>query len=350
MPSIHELATSLYSNTYFVVDVRSPAEYIRGHIPGAINIPLFSNEERAVVGTAYVQQSRGRAIELGMEFVATRLDWYRQTVQDVYDATHINPADVPIVMYCWRGGMRSASLAWFYEVCGYSIQTITGGYKAYRRMVLSALEQPWPFIVIGGHTGSGKTLVLHELRNRGEQVLDLESLCCHRGSAFGALMMRKQPRSEHAMNLVHQAMTEFDVGRPIYVEDESQHIGSVWLYEPFFHHIRHSPLLTINVPREQRAVHLASVYGHADTESLTESFVKIEKPLGGQRVKDALAALQVGDFATAASVALDHYDRAYDYGLQRQQRHVIGNVQAPTVDVVEITNQILQYGHQTHNP
>ena len=332
MPQSEYVSRLIYAPDRVVVDVRSPQEYHRGHIPGSINLPLLTNDERAAVGTAYVQVGRERAIELGMEFVAPRLSEFVNSARKL--------SDKPIVMYCARGGMRSATLAWFLETVGYSVTTITRGYKAYRSMVLSDLESTWPFVVIGGYTGSGKTQVLHELRKRGKQVLDLEGLCNHRGSAFGALQMQPQPRSEHAMNLIHQALCAMDVTQPIYVEDESQHIGSVWLHEPFFRHLRQSPLTIINVPRSERAKHLADIYGSATNQELIGSFLKIRKPLGGDRLKEALDALATGDIVAAATIALDHYDRAYEFGMSKRMVAPTSVIDAPNVDIEHITNML----------
>lgn len=338
MPRIDELDGTVYSSSYTVVDVRSPAEFSRGHIPNAVSMPLFSDEERATVGTTYVQTGRDQAIDQGMEFVAPRLNSYLEQV-------HNMPA-LPLRMYCWRGGMRSASLAWFLSETGSKVETIVGGYKAYRRHVLADLEKPWKFVVIGGYTGSGKTEVLHWLRNHGEQVIDLEDLCSHRGSAFGALMMAAQPKSEHAMNLVHKAISTCDPSRTIYIEDESQHIGSVWLHEPLFKHMRNCPLIIVDIPRQERVKHLTAVYGNADADLLRESFIKIGKPLGGQRLAVALDALGHGDIGGAADIALDHYDKAYAYGLTKRNAPAITTLHCARVDAAEIATQVLMCSAQ----
>lgn len=338
MPQSESVSRLVYSSESVVVDVRSPLEFQRGHIPGAINLPLLTNNERAAVGTAYVQVGRERAVELGMEFVAPRLSAY------VNSASMLS--DKPIVMYCARGGMRSAMLAWFLETVGYSVTTITRGYKGYRAMVLNDLERRWPFVVIGGYTGSGKTEVLQELRKQGKQVLDLEGICNHRGSAFGALQMQLQPRSEHAMNLIHEALCAMDVTQPIYVEDESQHIGSVWLHKPFFNHLRQSPLTIVSIPRLQRAEYLATVYGGATKQELIGSFLKIRKPLGGDRLKGALDAIDAGDLVEAAIIALDHYDRAYAFGMNRRLIPPTSVIDAPDVSIEHIAQMIIELHDQ----
>jgi tRNA 2-selenouridine synthase len=225
---------------------------------------------------------------------------------------------------------------------GLGSSTIEGGYKAYRRLVLSDLERPWPFVVIGGYTGSGKTFILHALQAMGKQMLDLEYLANHRGSAFGAFGMQPQHTSEHTMNIVHRAITALDQTQTIFVEDESQHIGSVWLHEPLYHHLRQSPLIEVRIPRDQRVRFLAAEYGAVDTTVLAESFVKIAKPLGGDRLKGALAALAVGDLEKAATMALEHYDKAYAYDLQRRQTQAVRVIEHAEVDPVAIAARILE--------
>ncbi len=342
MVNIDQVGRAIYGNVFTLIDVRSPSEYGKGHIPGAHNVPLFTDEQRAIVGTTYTRKSKDEAIDVGMDFVAPRLN-------EILDACKaVIPSGSQCLVYCWRGGMRSASVCWFINHAGIDAQTLHQGYKAYRRRVLADLEQPWKFIVIGGYTGSGKTEILHELANRGEQVLDLERLCNHRGSAFGALTMPPQPRSEHAMNLVHQALSMMDASKPIYVEDESQHIGSVWLHEPFFKHLRSCPLITLVIPRDQRARFLSRIYGNASIDQLGESFHKIASPLGGERLANAIHALAEGDLEGAANVALDHYDRAYAFGLKKRGTEPLATIEHNTIDIHELATRIQEHGSQAY--
>lgn len=344
MPFVSELGSTLFDNSHIVVDVRSPQEYQRGHVPGAFNIPLLSNTERAIVGTVYAKHGSEAAIETGMELVAPKFGDYLAVIKD-YQLYSGASAQLPLIVYCWRGGLRSASLSWFFNQAGYASSTIVGGYKAYRRMVLEQLEFPWRFVVIGGYTGSGKTEILHELHKRGRQVLDLEALCNHRGSAFGAVHMPPQPKSEHAMNLVHHALSTMDAQQTIFVEDESQHIGSVWLHEPLFAHIRKSPLLFLELPQAERAAYLSTVYGAAGVQELEESFRKIVKPLGADRLSRALNALRNNDLQSAASEALDHYDRAYRFGLQKRGMQPALVITHNTVSITELANRIEDHGY-----
>jgi len=333
---LHDMA-ELYDPNNLVIDVRSPAEYAYGHVAGAHSIPLFDNDERAQVGTTYKQVSREAAIKLGLEIVGPKLTKYvdelealllRSKSERAHDAhpAESNGATPNIIVHCWRGGMRSNSMAWLFRTAGYTVRTVDGGYKAYRRWVLDGLERPWKFIVIGGRTGSRKTLLLRELQQRGHQVVDLERISNHKGSAFGALQQPPQPSSEHAMNLVHRELSGMDAQRTVFVEDESLRVGTVVIHKEMFDHMQAAPLIVLDIPRAERAEFLADDYGDASREELRESFIRITKRLGGSRLKDALAALDAGDLKTAADIALDYYDQAYDHAISRRSPEQVSRI------------------------
>jgi len=329
-----------------IVDVRSPGEFVQGHIPGAHNIALFTDAERAEVGTAYTQISRDEAIQRGLRYVAPKLDRFvAEACSLVYDTGRGKLSEVidqPMIVYCWRGGMRSDSMAWLFESAGLRAEIIDGGYKMYRQHVLSALEHPWNLRVIGGRTGSGKTKVLKALREAGAQVIDLEGLARHKGSAFGALGQPPQPSSEHMANLMHRELMSFDPEQVIYVEDESLRIGTVALHRPFFDRMRSSPIIVLEVPRDERAQFLARDYGEASMEELAECFQRIERRLGGLRLQQALHALQGGDLIAAGNAALDYYDGTYDYGLSRRDPSQITRLDGAGASPEELAQAILQ--------
>jgi len=176
-----------------VIDVRSPGEYDHAHIPHAINIPLFDNEERAKVGTRYKQVGKDSAVLLGLELVGPKLADF------VKKARRLNLTGQEVLVHCWRGGMRSGSFAWLLNTAGIKARTLEGGYKAYRSQVLAAFAEP-ARMIYGGKTGSGKTEILHELAKQGEQVIDLEALANHKGSSYGAIGQEPQPSSEQFEN------------------------------------------------------------------------------------------------------------------------------------------------------
>jgi tRNA 2-selenouridine synthase len=290
---------------WVLLDVRTPAEYAHGHIPKAHNLPLFTDDERAEIGTLYKQVGPKQALLKGLEHVGPRM---RSLVEE---AQRLAPAG-KVALHCWRGGQRSGSLAWLLDLAGLEVQVITGGYKAYRNHILDQFAaRPARLLIIGGPTGAGKTEVLHALRQLGEQVIDLEGLAHHKGSAFGALGEAPQPTVEQFENDLFEAFCQLDPARPIWLENESRSIGRVYIPDPFWRRMQAAPLLQLEVPFEQRLARLVKVYAQYPQEQLAEAFAKIGKRLGGQHLKAALAALDAGDYEAAAAVALSYYDKAY---------------------------------------
>ncbi|MFZ9732902.1 MAG: tRNA 2-selenouridine(34) synthase MnmH, partial [Schleiferiaceae bacterium] len=210
-------------------DVRSPAEFAHGHVPGAVSLPLFSDAERAEVGTVYKQQSPAKAVRLGLKFAGARM---ADLVAEV-DARAKRDTS-PVEVYCWRGGQRSGSVAWLLRTAGYEVERWEGGYKAYRHRVLESWAQPRPYVVLAGLTGSGKTEVLRALHELGGPVLDLEGLAHHKGSAFGQIGELPQPTNEQFENDGALRLAELDGQPRIWIEDESRSIGRIWLQQSFF--------------------------------------------------------------------------------------------------------------------
>ncbi|MGQ1946929.1 tRNA 2-selenouridine(34) synthase MnmH [Geofilum sp. OHC36d9] len=303
---------SYYSNNKWlpVVDVRSPREFEKGHIPGAINIPLFSNEERARVGTIYVQKSREKAIELGYKFVTPKL-------QHFIDASRAVAPDGKIVIHCWRGGMRSQSFAKHLHDNNFSeVHVIHNGYKAYRHMVLNLFAQPWNLKVVGGYTGAGKTHLLHYLDEQNHQTIDLEGLAHHKGSVFGGIGQPEQPTSEQFENNLYEKMRLLNPAAPLFIEDESLKIGKVSMPQTLYQQIRSAMIYFIDVPREERALLLANDYNFDNIEPLANAIIKITKRLGGLETKQALELLYQRKFYEVALTSLNYYDKTYLKGLQ----------------------------------
>ncbi|RAL25136.1 tRNA 2-selenouridine(34) synthase MnmH [Lujinxingia litoralis] len=297
-----------------VFDVRTPAEFAKGHIPGAKNLPLFLDEERVVVGTLYKQEGRHRAILEGLDYVGPRMRELIETVQ-----REVGPPGSSVMVHCWRGGMRSASVAWLLEMYGFEVSVLTGGYKSFRRWVVGGLEDPPPMRVVGGATGVGKTEILWELERLGESVLDLEGLANHRGSAFGGLLLEEQPTQEHFENLLGVALARArGMAGPVWIEDESRMIGHRHLSNAVMASIHGSPTYVVAAPEEARLDRLVEVYGEAAREQLVASFERIRKSLGGLRTQQAIEAVQAGDLRRAAALALQYYDKAYARGIGRR--------------------------------
>ena len=317
-----------------LVDVRTPAEYDTGHIPGAVNIPLFSNEERAKVGTLYKQVSVERAYEEGYRFVTPKLDWY------IHEARKV-AVDGHVVIYCWRGGMRSRSIADHLSENGIGqVYVIEGGYKAFRQHALDSFEKPEVIRVLGGYTGSGKTRILKELEGKGEQVIDLEGVAHHKGSAFGSIGETEQPKNEHFTNLLFWEWRKLDFARSVWLEDESIHIGRVFIPENLFERMRQATLYFLKIPKEQRAQLLVEIYAGIDSGKLAESVRKISKRLGGLRTAEALEALQRNDYYEAAIITLDYYDKFYLKGLNRRDPERVVVIESDTVDAKSNTEKV----------
>jgi tRNA 2-selenouridine synthase len=300
-----------------VVDVRSPGEYDHAHIPGAISIPLFDNEERALVGTKYKNAGKDSAVLLGLDLVGPKLAGF------VKRSKKLNPQTKEVLVHCWRGGMRSGSFAWLLDTAGLTASILTGGYKAYRNAVLSAFAEPRNLIVLGGKTGSGKTDILKELARQGEQIIDLEGLAHHKGSTYGAIGQLPQPATEQFENVIFGEWRTLDPGRRIWLEDESRNVGSCFIPMPLWQQMRAAPVAFLDVPKAVRVQRLVAEYTGIDHGLLVEATQRISKRLGGKVTKDALDALSQNDYATVADLTLDYYDKAYLHGLsQRDQAQV----------------------------
>src|SRR6476646_9398307 len=201
------------AKTTIVVDVRTPLEFEQGHIPGAVNIPIFTNEERVIVGTSYKQQGRQAAILLGFELTGPKwADFIRR-------AEELAP-DKKILVHCWRGGMRSGAMAWAFDLYGFDVGTLKGGYKAFRRAGIDAFSKPYPFVILSGSTGCAKTRTLQQMKALGEPVIDLEDLAQHQGSAFGSMGKLTQPSQEQFENLLGVELQKMDISKHIWLEDE----------------------------------------------------------------------------------------------------------------------------------
>lgn len=295
-----------------VIDVRSPAEYSKGHIPGAFNIPLFTNEERAIVGTKYVQESRYNSVIAGLDFVGPKLSGFIDKVSTI-------APDKKVLVYCWRGGMRSSSMSWLFNLAGFNSKTLIGGYRSYRRYIKEYLEKPLNIIVLGGMTGSGKTELLSQLSKFGQQIIDLEGLANHKGSAFGAIGQNPQPSTEFFENLLFEEISKLDPNIPTWVEDESKSIGTVFIPNEFFSQMLNSPVIAIELPTDIRIERLAKDYTNCNPELLVDSVNRITKRLGSDNASRAIKSIQEGRFGEAIEITLKYYDKTYLYGLSSKK-------------------------------
>jgi tRNA 2-selenouridine synthase len=321
-----------------VVDVRSPAEYAKGHIPNAVNIPIFSDEERAMVGTAYKQVSRERAIEIGMEFVQPKLQRF------IDDTLRIAP-NKAVVVHCWRGGMRSQSFAQHLLDNGFEqVYVIEKGYKAYRTQVLNGFNNDAQLVVIGGFTGSAKTDLLKHIKNSGDQqVIDLECLANHRGSAFGGIDQGPQPTTEQFENNLFWEWKDLDLDQPIWIEDESRAIGSVVIPQGLFENMRTCRLYFLDIPLQERAKHLVKDYGGADKAALEDSIIRISSRLGGLTTRRALDYLEQGDMYEVAKIMLVYYDKYYSKGVANRDPERVTTIPLKTANPMQNAAEVKKW-------
>ncbi|MEP7108735.1 MAG: tRNA 2-selenouridine(34) synthase MnmH [Ferruginibacter sp.] len=420
----------MLSQQYPVLDVRSPGEFTHAHIPGAYNLPLFTDEERKVVGTAYKQESRETAIKIGLDYFGVKMrkmveeaeritgkgQWAmgneqgamskRQEAMSKGQEAMSNEklamskgqeamgneqgamgneqlamgkgqeargngqeknitnelGQLPIanclLVYCWRGGMRSAGVAWLLDLYGFKVYTLIGGYKVYRHWVRTQFEKKYNFTILGGYTGTGKTLVIRELKRLGKAVVDLEGLANHKGSAFGALGEKPQPSQELFENLLAGQLSAVsqkivaseeacslsnDLAGAIYMEDESQRIGLLNIPNELWNTMRNSSLVFIDIPFEERLDYLTEEYGRFEKENLVNAIIRIQKRLGGLETKTAINHLLENNYKECFRVLLKYYDKCYGKALINREKilALFNKITCLSVDVKTITNTLI---------
>ena len=333
---------------YPVIDVRSPGEYDHAHIPGANSLPLFTDEERKVVGTTYKQQSREQAIKIGLDFFGPKM---RKMVEEAeaignwelgISGEHSEKQDpIPnsklLLIYCWRGGMRSAAVAWLLDLYGFKVYTLIGGYKKFRNHVLETFRLPYQLKIVGGYTGSGKTELLKSLQQKGEKIVDLEGIANHKGSAFGNIGMPKQPAQEMFENMLATELREKMTdgrepmaeilpanGHPesanyIWLEDESQRIGLINIPKEFWGKMRNSPVCFLDIPFEERLKNITKEYGCLDKQQVIDAINRIKEKLGGLNAKASIQFLEEGNTEESFRILLKYYDKYYFKALHNRE-------------------------------
>lgn len=324
-----------------VFDVRSPGEYNHAHIPGAYSLPLFTDEERKIVGTTYKQQSRKAAIKIGLDFFGPKMRKMVEAVEEIAASCEPQAAGTVtppsggrgVIIHCWRGGMRSAGVAWLLDLYGFDVYTLVGGYKVFRRQVINTFNQPFHFRILGGYTGSGKTHVLHTLEKSGEAVINLEEIAKHKGSAFGAIGMPQQPSQEMFENLLAEKLwvTVYELPEPaangqqtttraVWIEDESQRLGHVNIPQPLWETMRRATIFFLEIPFKERLKHIVQEYGHLDKEKMVNAIIRIKKRLGGLETKTAINYLVEDNITGCFGVLLKYYDKQYAKGLHNRDK------------------------------
>ena len=317
-----DVSSLLTSASRPVLDVRTPAEFAQGHIPGALNLPLFSNEERIAVGTTYKQQGREAAILLGFELTGPKWAGYIRTALEMAPSKKV-------MIHCWRGGMRSDAMAWALNLYGFDVEVIEGGYKAFRRQAYEQFARKMPLRVIGGMTGSGKTTLLRQLGRTGEAVIDLEGIAVHQGSAYGSMNRTAQPTQEQFENNLALAIHELFKGQEpkhVWIEDECINIGNCQLPQALWKQIQQSPVIEVQTAHPTRVSSLAKEYGSLDNGFLLESTKRIAKRLGPVQTRLAIEAISEGRMEDFVAAVLVYYDKSYNKALAKR----------PAVDIVPI--------------
>ncbi|TDE13303.1 MULTISPECIES: tRNA 2-selenouridine(34) synthase MnmH [Dyadobacter] len=319
-----------------LVDLRTPAEFAHGHIPGAFNIPLFSNEERVLVGTTYKQVGREQAILLGFDLTGPKWsDFIRQ-------ALVIAPGK-KIAVHCWRGGMRSGTMAWALNLYGFKVYLIEGGYKSYRRWAHRLFAKRRLVRILGGMTGSGKTKLLHELRKMGEQVIDLEDLARHQGSSYGTMNSMIQPSQEQFENNLAEQLNDLNLSRPTWIEDENLNIGKLSIPRPFWEQMKNATLINLEIAPDQRVRELVVDYGELDKDFLVICTERIRKRLGPVQTTQAVAAIRENRMADFIRLVLVYYDKTYRSSLQKRDVNRLFTLELAGEDKSENAKRILNF-------
>ena len=262
----------------------------------------------------------------GLKIVGPKLQTF------VSQAQELTP-ERRLAIHCWRGGQRSQSMAWLFRQAGFDVVTLDGGYKNYRQFVLHELSQrPCAMIVIGGQTGTGKTKILKALQQQGEQIIDLEALAHHKGSAFGAIGESPQPTVEQFENELLETVLALQPQRRVWIENESRSIGRVFIPDGFWERMKAAPLFNVEIPLDCRIQNLVDDYTGVSQTELAEAFRRIDKKLGGQQLKAALDHVQSENYAAAAAIALYYYDKTYGYGLENNPSPAIHKLRFPSAD------------------
>jgi tRNA 2-selenouridine synthase len=298
-----------------LIDIRSPKEYKQGHWPGSHNIPLFDDEERALIGSTYKSKGRESAVIAGLRVTSPKLE----KIKNQLELQQSRSTKSHLRIYCWRGGMRSASVGWLANALGLNPVLLSGGYKTYRRWAINQFEKKWPLRLLAGKTGTGKTPLLVELSKKGIFTIDLEGLANHKGSSFGGLGLGAQPSCEQFENLLAQALhnSEVESSQAIWLEAESANLGKCRIPHKLFEQMKNARVLEITKSKNERIKILVDQYSRHKRSELIDATVKISKRLGPQRTKQAIESIEVGSWADACLAILEYYDKCYEHELKK---------------------------------
>ncbi|WP_366921746.1 tRNA 2-selenouridine(34) synthase MnmH [Metallumcola ferriviriculae] len=324
---------------HIYVDLRSPSEYAEDHLPGAVNLPLFNDEERAKVGTVYKQEGSLQAKRLGLEFVSLKLP---RLIKEISDQTKGGP----VVIYCWRGGLRSKSVSNVLEIMGVPTRRLQGGYKAFRRHVNNYFQEtiPYKMVVIHGFTGTGKTDIIKILQSMDYPAIDLEGLANNRGSVFGEVGLGEQPAQKHFETRIFSQLTEIPVGSTIVVEGESKRIGKNFIPESFFNAMKKGKKIMVQDDINNRVKRIISEYSkdtQENRDALIHSLSFLTKRIGKSKVEQLTEMVIAGNYAPVVEYLLNnYYDPLYAHPFNKSDEFdIIINGANP----VFAANDVLRY-------
>lgn len=322
-----------------IVDVRSPCEFCQGHWPGSINIPLFSDIEREIIGKSYKKESRIKAILNGLKLTIPNTTKLLETI--VQATTTKEGRNKSLRVYCWRGGMRSSAFAWLARSLGIKTFLLKGGYKSYRKWVLNQFEDDLPIRLIGGKTGTRKTDLLNYINKESIHVIDLEGIANHRGSSFGSLGMKEQPTTQQFENILAESLDNFQRNKAteIWIEAESSNLGKCRIPNKLHTKMGKAPIIEIIKTKNERVENLVNLYSQNSQTELKNAVNRISKRLGPQRTKEALTAIEKKEWSKACEAMLDYYDRCYEYELKKTNN--INSINLSGLSIKSSLNKIL---------
>lgn len=319
-----------------IIDVRSPSEFNQGHIPGALNLPLLSDEDRVKVGIKYKQSGREEAILLGFDLTGHKWSGF------IKAALQLAPKR-KVLLHCWRGGMRSEIMAWALSLYGFDVWILEGGYKSYRRWALSQFDLEFPFLVLGGKTGSQKTEILQEMAQQGHPVIDLEGLAQHQGSSFGSMNRLKQPTQEQFENELAYLLFQYKGSKDIWVEDESRTIGKIVIPGNIWRQMQSAKVICIDKTENDRVDFLCRQYGILDPDFLIEATQRIGKRLGPLQTKMAEEAIRQNRMADFIRIVLLYYDKAYHRCIERRAPETVSFLPIRNIDIALCMAEIIDF-------
>jgi tRNA 2-selenouridine synthase len=312
------------SKNELIIDVRAPIEFFKGHLPNAINIPLFEDIERAEIGTLYKQKGKDSAVNRGLEIVSPKMTLFVNQVKTL-------SKNKKAFVYCFRGGMRSNSFAWLMNTSGLDVCIMKGGYKAFRNYVLEYFDNERKIILLGGKTGSGKTDVLKKLNALSLQTVDLEDLAHHKGSAFGAINEQSQNPQQVFEHDLYHGLSLLDETKAVVLEDESQTIGFNKLPHGLWLQMKQATIIKLEIPFELRVQKLVEDYTTVDIGALKSCVLKITQQLGTLNTKLCIQHLDAGNLSDVAQLSLLYYDRAYEFSYKNKKQPII-KLDSDTID------------------